>query len=301
MVLKPRPVRRIELVFHPERDPDYRHFADSEHHPFDTAGSSLGRRNAWWLADAALLAYWDEAHARARFADAGLEATAFNQDGVDGYVAAGNGFAIVSFRGTEPDQSSDIVDDARFALVPWDDTGASVHAGFLDALNRVWPRLAPQLEALAPGRRIWFTGHSLGAALATLAAARFAQATGVCTFGSPRVGNRAFASAFAARFGGSARRYVADTDVVTHVPPPAPLPYKHVDELRQIDAAGAVSAVRPALSHFFNALFGDPQHLRQVMSLLRTGSMTAAPKFLLDHMPAGYAVDIWNDYAQHGD
>ena len=51
----------------------------------------------------------------------------------------------------------------------------------------------------------------------------------------------------------------------------------------------------------FNALFGDAQHLRQVVTLLRTGSMTAAPKFLLDHMPAGYAVDIWNDYAQHGD
>jgi triacylglycerol lipase len=301
MALKARPIRRIELVFHPERDPDYRHFAEAERHPFDTAAVTLGRRNAWWLADAALLAYWDEAHARPRFAGAGLEAAAFNQDGVDGYLASGTGFAIVSFRGTEPDQSSDIFDDARFALVPWDDTGASVHAGFLDALNRVWPLLAPQLEALAPGRRIWFTGHSLGAALATLAAARFAHSAGVCTLGSPRVGNRAFASAFAARFGGRARRYVADTDVVTHVPPPAPLPYKHVDELQQIDPAGAVSPERPALSHFFNALFGDPQHLRQVMSLLRTGSMTAAPKFLLDHMPAGYTVDIWNDYAQHGD
>jgi len=301
MALKPRPIRRIELVFSPERDTDYRHFADAKRHPFDTAASSLGRRNAWWLADAALLAYWDEAHARPRFADAGLEATEFRHEGVDGYVAKGDGFAIVSFRGTEPDQSSDLFDDARFALVRWDDTGASVHAGFFDALGRVWPLLAPQLEALAPSHRIWFTGHSLGAAIATLAAMRFGQTAGVCTVGSPRVGNRTFASAFAARFGARARRYVADTDVVTHVPPPAPLPYTHVDELRQIDPDGAVSQVRPALSHFFNALFGDAQHLRQVVTLLRTGSITAAPKFLLDHMPAGYAVDIWNDYAQHGD
>lgn len=300
MALKPRPIRRIELVFHPERDTDYRHFDDADRHPFDTS-DALGRRNAWWLADAALLAYWDEAHALPRFAGAGLKATAFNHDGVDGYVAAGDGFAIVTFRGTEPDQSSDIFDDANFALVPWDTTGASVHAGFLHALDRVWPKLAPQLEALASSHRIWFTGHSLGAALATLAAARFGGSTGVCTLGSPRVGNRAFASAFATRFGARARRYVADTDVVTHVPPPAPLPYKHVDELRQIDPGGLVSDARPALSHFFNALFGDAQHLRQVVTLLRTGSMTAAPKFLLDHMPAGYAVDIWNDYAQHGD
>lgn len=301
MPLKPRPVRRIELVFHPERDTDYRHFDDARSHPFDTSAAGLGRRNAWWLADAALLAYWDEAHALPRFAAAGLEATAFNEQGVDGYVARGDGFAIVAFRGTEPDQSSDIFDDARFVLVPWDDTGASVHAGFLDALNRVWPSLAPRLDALAATHRIWFTGHSLGAALATLAAARFAHAAGVCTIGSPRVGNRAFASAFSARFGGRARRYVGDTDVVTHVPPPAPLPYKHVDELRQIDPDGRIGLERPALGHFFNALVGDAQHLRQVVTLLRTGSMTAAPKFLLDHMPAAYAVDIWNDYAQFGD
>lgn len=301
MTLKPRPIRRIELVFHPERDSAYRHFADADRHPFDTSASTLGRRNAWWLADAALLAYWDEAHAGPRFAQGGLAATAFNQEGVDGYVAAGNGFAIVTFRGTEPDQSSDIFDDARFALAPWDGTGASVHLGFLDALNRVWPLLSPRLETLAATHRIWFTGHSLGAALATLAAMRFAQTAGVCTLGSPRVGNRAFAAAFAARFGGRARRYVADTDVVTHVPPPAPLPYKHVDELRQIDPEGTITLERPALTHFFNALFGDAQHLRQVVTLLRTGSITAAPKFLLDHMPAGYAVDIWNDYAQHGD
>ncbi len=301
MLLKPRPIRRIELVFHPERDSDYQHFAEAGNHPFNVSASSLSRRNAWWLADAALLAYWDEAHARSRFGDAGLEAAAFNEAGVDGYVATGDGFAIVTFRGTEPDQSSDIFDDARFALVPWDTSGASVHLGFLGALDRVWPRLAPQLEALAPARRIWFTGHSLGAALATLAAARFDRTAGVCTFGSPRVGNRAFASTFSARFGARAWRYVADSDVVTQVPPPAPLPYKHVDALRQIDAAGMVSLERPALSQVLKALFGDAQHLRQVLTLLRTGSTTAPPKFLLDHMPAGYAVDIWNDYARHGD
>jgi len=37
---------------------------------------------------------------------------------VDDYVVVGDGFAIVTFRGTEPDQSSDIFDDARFALAP---------------------------------------------------------------------------------------------------------------------------------------------------------------------------------------
>lgn len=53
MALKPRPIRRIALVFHPERDSDYRHFAEAKSHPFDTSALSLSRRNAWWLADAA--------------------------------------------------------------------------------------------------------------------------------------------------------------------------------------------------------------------------------------------------------
>ncbi len=38
-------------------------------------------------------------------------------------------------------------------------------------------------------RRVWFTGHSLGGALATLAAGRYERAPEVYTFGAPRVGD----------------------------------------------------------------------------------------------------------------
>ena len=58
MSIRPRPVQDIQLVFHPQRDTSYVHFQDGESHPFDANATRLGRRNAWWLAEAALLSYW---------------------------------------------------------------------------------------------------------------------------------------------------------------------------------------------------------------------------------------------------
>jgi hypothetical protein len=59
------------------------------------------------------------------------------------------------------------------------------------------------------------TGHSLGAALATLAAVDTTPAR-LVTFGSPRVGDEAFRALFA---GLEVRRFVDCCDVVSRVPP----------------------------------------------------------------------------------
>ena len=57
MLIRPRPAPEITLVFHPQQDTSYRHFQDGEAHPFTPDAGRLGRRNAWWLAEAALLSY----------------------------------------------------------------------------------------------------------------------------------------------------------------------------------------------------------------------------------------------------
>ena len=299
---KPRATPDLQFVFHPERDTEYVHFKDGAENPFDARPLRLGRRNAWWLADAALLSYWGPAVAIPRLQAAGFPNTEFlDVKGVQCYVAWTNDFVVVAFRGTQPDKPSDVFDDAKFPLVPWDRPPALVHMGFMDALDRVWPRLKDVLSPLVASRTTWFTGHSLGAALATLAADRSQFDSCVCTLGSPRVGNEVFAKAFNKRFGQRSLRYVSDADIVTHVPPPLPLPYFHVDQLRYIDAGGAIGNSEPALAHFFNELIGQVRHVRETVDLLRNGTMQAAPDFLLDHMPRGYATDIWNDYADHGD
>ncbi len=114
------------------------------------------------------------------------------------------------------------------------------------------------------------------------------------------MGDRAYAAEFDARFGARALRFVNDTDIVTHVPTPFPIPYEHVGQLRQISADGAISAQPPVLAHFVNAVFGNLGTLKDTMNAVRSGAIGGAPDFLLDHMPRGYTVDIWNDFDARG-
>jgi hypothetical protein len=297
-VQRPRAIPDLRFVFHPEADASYRHFDGHEAVPFAPAATTVTRANAWWLAEAALLAYWDPDEARQRFAAAGLAAELVESGDTQAYVASMAGAVIVAFRGTEQDQLGDAFDDARFGLVRA--THGSVHEGFRDALDRVWPAILGKLTALAGSRTVWFSGHSLGAALATLAADRLPTTAGVCTIGSPRVGDRAFAAAFDARFGARAVRYVSGADIVTHVPPPFPLPYKHVGRLRQITPDGRITTQAPILSHFVGDIFGSVGPLQDVVEALQAGAMRRAPSFLLDHMPRGYTTDIWNDHDANG-
>ena len=295
---RPRAKPELNLVFHPEADDTYRHFDGHAAVKFDPGAAKVTRANAWWLAEAALLSYWDPGEATKRFAAAGLTAEIVDKGGTQAYVAVMPGVVIVTFRGTEPDQLIDSLDDARIALVPWEH--GAVHAGFRDALERAWTPLVEKLTPLAGSRAVWFGGHSLGAALATLAADRFPGTAGVCTLGSPRVGDRAFAAAFDARFGARAARYVNDADVVTHLPTPFPLHYQHVGRLRQITSDGRITGQAPTLAHFVRDIFGDVGHLQEVVHALGSGSMHRAPDFLLDHMPRGYTTDMWNDHDAHG-
>jgi triacylglycerol lipase len=293
------PLKSIDLVLHPERDKEYVHFAHAATHPFMAQATTMSRCNAWWLADAALLAYWDAAEALRRFARVGMTAEALESGDTQCYLAWVTDHVFVCFRGTQSDQWQDIFDDAHFALVDWNGH-SRVHRGFKAALARVWPMLEDRLKALAPSRSVWFCGHSLGAALATLAADRYEGTSAVCTIGSPRVGNVAFSRAFDARFGARALRYENDMDVVTHVPPPLPFGYEHTGALRHIRSDGTIATDRPSIASFFNDLIGNPLHVLSMIEVLRKNLISDAPEYLLDHMPRAYATYMWNDCAAHG-
>jgi hypothetical protein len=299
VAIRPRAAPDITLVFHPQQDASYVHFQDGELLPFDAGATRLGRRNAWWLADAALLAYWPPDEVRTRYARVGFQVEAVFDGTTNSYIAWNDRAVFVTFRGTEPGEPGDLLDDLTFAVVPWGSNGQHVHLGFKIALDRVWATIASRLAAIAQGRSVWFAGHSLGAALATLAADRYRETAGVCTLGAPRVGDWHFAASHSGRFGARALRYVHDADIVTHLPPP--LPYQHAGTLRFIDPSGHITGMRPSLHHYFQALVGDPGHVREVRLALDRGLLHHAPDFLLDHMPRAYAVDIWNDFARFGD
>jgi len=297
---KAPPVYDGRFVLRPEQDASYVHFENASAHPFEPDPASVPRVNVWWLAEAALLSYWDPAAAIPLFEAAGLNAEPVEERGTECYVVWQADWVLVAFRGTEGDQWSDILTDVKFQQVPWQ--AGHVHGGFLDAVRTVEPKLTKALNRLAAGRTLWFCGHSLGAALATLAADLYGGTRAVCTFGSPRIGDSTFATAFTRKFADRSLRYVNSHDVVTHVPPPVlpPWSFRHVAPRRFIDQTGQISDSAPNLAHFFSDLIGHPQTLLEMTEGVERGALLHPPRFFLDHMPKAYAIWTWNDYEAHG-
>jgi hypothetical protein len=112
--------------------------------------------------------------------------------------------------------------------------GGKVHRGFAAALRCVWGDIAPALNGVSVP--VLYTGHSLGAALATLAAGlRPTQA--VYAFGSPRVGDADFVGKLANT---AIQRYVNCCDIVCRLPPGL---YQPAGSLHYIDAAGGLDVI----------------------------------------------------------
>ena len=294
------PKPSLWLVTHPESDAEYFHFqpqmADGsvrravDATPFDASATVFSPVNAWWLAEAALLSYWDPASVASRLsAQAGLASEWFDRRGTEGYVAWNDHAAIVSFRGTQPNEQADVWSDIDFVTTRWE-KGGSVHEGFAAALDAVWDSIAARLHALQD-RTIWFTGHSLGAAIATLAADRFGTPAGVYTLGSPRVGDEEFVAAFNSRHGGRSFRYVNHHDVVTHVPP-SRWAFGHVDSERHFDAEGRMAAVSVRGADVLSAA---AEHLAERIDLIVSGA-SLIPPGVIDHTPRRYTTFVWNAF-----
>ncbi|MGH3967062.1 MAG: lipase family protein [Mycobacterium sp.] len=157
---------------------------------------------------------------------------------------AATGTAFVSFRG-----SSDIADWlADFDAVPETYLPVAafgrVHAGFQDVYELVRKSIAAGLAAATTKcKQILITGHSLGAALAVLAAPDIFRnmppntiEPQLITFAGPRVGLNDFAAAFNAAIE-SCFRVVNFLDIVPHVPP---APYVHVGVEIVVDSGGPI-------------------------------------------------------------
>lgn len=139
-----------------------------------------------------------------------------------------NRLAVVTFRGTDKDDPRDLLDDVEVELVGWKGKG-KVFEGFAKALAEVEKTLLPVVQAI--DCRVLFTGHSLGAALATLLAGVRAPSA-LYTIGSPRVGDHDFLASLG---GLKSFRYVDCCDVVTTLPPPL-LGYEHLGDPLYIDS-----------------------------------------------------------------
>jgi len=161
----------------------------------------------------------------------------FDHEGTQGFAVYSPGLheIIICFRGTEPTAIMDILADLKAWRKPAREAGL-VHFGFAQALDRVYDNIISWMDNLTidDGYKITCTGHSLGAALATICASRL-DAHELYTFGSPRVGNKTFVNEM---INDQIQhwRFVNNNDVVTKVP--FPLIYRHHGELCYINHHG---------------------------------------------------------------
>jgi triacylglycerol lipase len=304
---KPLP-RQTPRALNPPADvlEPYTFFEAAREHPFEPLDTGLNLRNAWWLGDAALLAYSTEAAVKDAFTKAAIPGDVAHFHGThstQAYIMSMPDAIVLAFRGTQVDDFwSSVLDfavDAQFLPIP-DSHGDLVHAGFLGALVEVWPQAVAHLRAeqARKQRPLWITGHSLGAALAAIAANLCCddpslRLQGVYTFGSPRVGD----AGFGARISVPVFRFRNDSDIVPHLP--LGLLFRHVGRLQFIDGAGYF---HPNLTSAME-LFLDPgAHLlsaKEAMTLrgvIQTGKTLELPLpgFLADHAPINYSVLVWN-------
>jgi len=151
------------------------------------------------------------------------------QDVYFGFAATSATYNVVAVRGTR--STFEWALDADIPQVPvplvWYHNGnfevAKVHMGFLIAYSFLVEQIITACQQFDNSLPCLVTGHSLGAALATLAAPSIELLTGnpnvqMYNFASPRVGNPAFVGAYSALIPQS-YRVVNLADVVPMVPP----------------------------------------------------------------------------------
>src|SRR5712691_173337 len=232
---------------------------------FDTKTKRYRPANAYWLGRFAKLAYGNANAIRTAVAAWGFDRFRFfDRDDTQAFAAGSADCVIVAFRGTEPKELRDWLTDADCRLV--DGPFGKVHDGFYRALREVWDEIAATVAQFQDrAQSLWLTGHSLGAALAALAAAELRDKPdkpvyGLYTFGQPRTGDRVFKRTFDRDFESQCFRFVNNNDLVTRVPTRA-MGYSHVGTFLYFDEDGDLKDDPGFWFRFLDGIKGDIEDL----------------------------------------
>jgi triacylglycerol lipase len=259
--------------------------------------------NAVALCNASLLTYSAQPDVRRYLAQWKFEEPEILRGfATQGFVARRGDIVVVAFRGTEPLNAADWLSDVNYHQVKLKDVPGQLHGGFAHALGEgvteqmgggvtepmeegITEQMRDAVTKLGQGEktRLFVTGHSLGGALAIIAAAllhyRFSRRiAGVYTYGQPRVGDPVFSRAFDQVLGPVTFRYVNDLDMFPHVPPThlparpvlrAPAPF--FDSLRQVK--NLPNEIHTALSAVIEG--EEFSHVGQLRLFRPDGSLTS--------------------------
>lgn len=150
-----------------------------------------------------------------------------DRDGAQCHIFGSDADIIFAFRGTEKRKDGDIRASLNFwKQVSLINGSERVHGGYFEEYNAIHHALEykyPDENSfitidVLKNKKVYFTGHSLGGALATIACSRLFPDTDneLITFGSPRVGNIAFSKMLKHI---PHKRVVNNNDIVCNTPP----------------------------------------------------------------------------------
>ncbi len=291
-----------DLIIPPPKD--YQYFQDVHLHPFNFDSIEHSIVNAWWLAEFSVLAYED----KAKVADElnKLNSIRFvwldesDESDTEGYFVEFEDFAVVAFRGTDfpkislsidPGRIDSFLGDLRTDITVTNDAdirGTQVHGGINGAFNKVEKEVYELLE-ITP-KQVWFTGHSLGGALAIVSAFKWENDTrvgGVFTYGGPAIGNHEFKEKYDQELGHKTFRYVYGNDFVTNI---AKLS-RYINSITNFEHVGHPKSLsRP--QRWYESL---PRILRIPFfwGMNLTG-LDLSGLDLIDHGPIFYVNALWN-------
>lgn len=302
---KPVPPCRTFLEIQKLRPPNapghgYDYFAGCEAAPFEDGAAQFSLANAWWLAELSLLSYVRETAAIERE----LSKTPFRvlrflrpwaRAPVKGFVLEGARSLVAVFRGTDVLDPLDWIHDLDSRWMRFGGK-ARVHAGFARAFDAADPLATIERALDADPRPVFLAGHSLGGAVAQLAAARLGEHgqgadCQLYTFGAPRAGDRAFVELLPDRH----VRVVHHRDPVPRVPPFRG--FAHGGSVLWLDARGRPAPVPRGL---------DGGTARRLLEFATGASRRGGPldpltpgllRPFADHMPILYALHLWNAVA----
>ena len=290
-------------------DMDYRFFDFGRRARFAPGRTSFSPATAWWLSEFSHLAYTHPGFARMALELAGFRGFRyFNGPRTDCIVAWRRRLMVIAFRGTDRRGKSapyEIV--TNLSVLPKAfPAGGRVHGGFLDAFNEVWQGKNSLQEFLkemtkSRRRRVWITGHSLGGALGSLCFSSFPAATGLYTFGSPRVGDKEYVRILSGR---PVYRVEHARDPVPFLPPDTPglsIHYEPYGKLIYITRDGELLTRRPRLE-----TAAEPEPVEEIRGALagfiREARESIEDYFenlrltITDHLPIHYSAKLWNAY-----
>lgn len=244
--------------------------------------------------------------ATAKAAELGFKRVEFYVYGnAEAYRFTSDHDTVIACRGTETSELSDIITDLKIARVepkPGSGIPGYVHAGFRGEAEELWTAIRqdilvdPKTQSKSP-EQVWFTGHSLGAGIATIMSTFALEdettfpVAGLVTFGSPRVGNWQFGEHVDTKI--DHLRWVNHNDVVTKTPPNLFGRYVHCGKQMYIDENGLVNDGCSWFSAFSDRAATRWQHLGSFSGATDPG--------VKDHSMTGYVAAVRKALKDEGD